>query len=48
MTTRSFSFKKFLLGLLTGIATIAIVVITSVFLWGDKFLTLINNLYLKF
>lgn len=48
MATNTFSIKKFIVGFLFGVVTVAVITITSVFLWGDKFLSLINNLYLKF
>lgn len=50
MTTTPFQFsiKKFLLGLFAGISSVAILTVACVFLWGDKFLEVINYLYLKF
>ena len=48
MATNTFSIKKFMVGFLSGLFTVAIATVVAAFLYGDKFLSLINNLYLKF
>gem|GEM_PF-5132838 len=47
-TVHKFSFRKFLFGFGAGVLTIALLTFLSQFLWGDRFLEAINNLYLKF
>jgi hypothetical protein len=48
MAATTFSFKRFFLGVFSGMITVTIVVVISVMLWGDKLLEFINKVYLKF